>query len=97
LGLGYSFAGVPVPVSTDLTTNSSLALPTLLNLAVYTLNSAGNGYNNPITYYDTTVAPVAGWYDVNGNIQPIIPAIWQGLLIGNQNVAVQWTTSFTVQ
>jgi len=97
LGLGYNFTGLAVPLSVDLTTNSTLALPPVNNLAVYTLNSAGNGYNDPITYFDLTIAPVAGWYDVNGNITPIIPRIGQGLLIGNQTAVTPWKTSFTVQ
>jgi len=96
IGIGYSFVGLPVPLSADLTTNSTYTLPSIPGLALFTFNTTAQSYDNAITYYDTSVAPVAGWYDSNNNPASIIPKVGQGFLL-NSTVTGSWKPSFTVQ
>jgi len=102
VGAGYSFVGLPIPVSIDVTTNSSLALPTNIEqLSVQTFNSATGNYNPSLTYYNAadlagTGLP-AGWYDPNNVNTPLVTAVGQGLVLLNSAAASTWTTTFTVQ
>jgi hypothetical protein len=96
VGIGYSFVGLSVPLASDLTTNSTYALPSIPNLSVFTFDTVGQKYNDPVTYYDTSVAPVAGWYDSNNNPAPVIPKVGQGFLLNSTSVG-SWKPSFTVQ
>jgi len=98
IGIGYSFVGLPVPLSADLTTNSTYALPKIDGMALFTFNSASGQYADAITYYTVVDdgAPVDGWYDSLNRLVPIIPAVGQGFLL-NSTVVASWKPSFTVQ
>jgi plastocyanin len=95
---GYTFASISAPVAVDLTTNSTLALPSFAQDGPsYATFTTGVGYSQPITFYTAATAGTAGWYDSSFNPAHIIPAVGQGFLIYNDGAAVPWTTSFTVQ
>ena len=99
---GYSFVGSPVPVVSDLSTNSTLQLPQNDTLTLQYFNAAAGSYGDAYSYYtsaDLGGLP-AGWYDVTSGAStasPIIPAVGQGFLVLNVGTAVSWTPSFTVQ
>jgi len=105
ISAGYSFVSVVPPLSVDLATNGSLALPAITNGQYLTFNTAVGQYNQPFTYYDQSITGGApGWFttqvDAMGNPIPaqLIPAVGQGFLIFNPNNHVfSWVNTFSVQ
>jgi hypothetical protein len=98
LTTGYSFVSLPEPISVDLTTNSTVALPSFSQDGEeYLTFATGAGYAQAITYYTAATAGTAGWYDSSFNPAQIIPAVGQGFVFYNPGPAVPWNTSFAVQ
>jgi len=105
LATGYSFLSLIPPIVADVGTNGPLALPPSPGMQYLTFNQGKQAYNQAYTYYDTSIAPVAGWYDdgsgpgENGNPQlvPLLLTVGQGFLVLNQGTPLTWTNTFSVQ
>ena len=99
---GYSFVGSPVPVVSDLSTNSTLQLPQNESLSLSYFSVAAGTYGDTYSYYTAADSgtPNGGWFDTTvftGTPAPIVPAVGQGFLVLNSGTSTTWKPSFTVQ